>query len=201
MHIVCLDLEGVLVPEIWIAVAETTGIEDLRLTTRDIPDYDVLMKGRIRILDNNGLALSHIQEVITGIRPLDGALDFLERLRSKTQVIILSDTFYQFAKPLLEKLNKPVLFCNTLLLNGSGMIKGYRLRQNDGKRKSVEAFNGLGFRTLAVGDSYNDLSMLKAAEKGVLFRPPENIRKEVNAFPVTSTYEELDREIDRFLQT
>ncbi|ORC35993.1 phosphoserine phosphatase [Marispirochaeta aestuarii] len=197
MRVVCLDLEGVLVPEIWINVAEKTGIEELRLTTRDIPDYDVLMKKRLGILDEHSLTLKDIQEVISSMSPLPGAGDFLEELRSEYQVIILSDTFDQFASPLMRQLRWPTLFCNTLEVDDAHRITGYRLRQQDGKRKAVEALRSLNMRIIASGDSYNDISMLSSAHAGVLFRPPENIIAEYPEFPVTREYGELRREIDR----
>ena len=160
MEAVCLDLEGVLVPEIWIAFAEKTGIEKLRLTTRDIPDYHVLMNGRMNILREHGLTLKDIQDVIATIRPLDGAKEFLDKLRSITQVIILSDTFSEFASPLMKQLGWPTIFCNSLVLDDKGMLTGIRMRQEDGKRKAIEALRSCGFRTFAAGDSYNDLNMI-----------------------------------------
>jgi phosphoserine/homoserine phosphotransferase len=189
--IACLDLEGVLVPEIWIDVAERTGIEALRRTTRDEPDYDKLMRGRLAILDERKLGLPDIQSVIAGMAPLDGALDFLDWLRSRTQVVILSDTFAQFAKPLMQKLGWPTLFCNALEVAPSGRITGYRLRIADGKRQAVEALRAINFRIIAAGDSYNDTTMLKAADAGILFRPPPNVVADFPQFPVTTTYEEL----------
>jgi len=189
--IACLDLEGVLVPEIWINVAERTGIAALRRTTRDEPDYDKLMRGRIAILDEHKLGLPDIQAVIATMDPLDGALDFIEWLRSRTQVIILSDTFAEFAKPLMRKLGWPTLFCHGLEVDASGRIAGYRLRIDDGKRRAVEALRSIAFRTLAAGDSYNDTTMLKAADAGILFRPPANVIADFPQFPVTTTYDEL----------
>ena len=189
--IACLDLEGVLVPEIWINVAERTGIAALRRTTRDEPDYDKLMRGRIAILDEHKLGLPDIQAVIATMDPLDGALDFIEWLRSRTQVIILSDTFAEFAKPLMRKLGWPTLFCHGLEVEPSGRIAGYRLRIDDGKRRAVEALRSIAFRTVAAGDSYNDTSMLKAADVGILFRPPANVIADFPQFPVTTTYDEL----------
>jgi len=195
--IACLDLEGVLVPEIWIAFAEKTGIETLRLTTRDIPDYDRLMRGRLKILDEHNLTLADIQQVIRGIQPLEGAGDFLNWLRSEFQVIILSDTFNEFAAPLMEKLGYPALFCNSLEVNGDGRITGYRLRQNDGKTKAVAALKSLNFPVLAAGDSYNDTGMLQEADAGILFRPPQNVIDEFPQYPVTQTYAELREAILR----
>jgi phosphoserine/homoserine phosphotransferase len=189
--IACLDLEGVLVPEIWINVAERTGIAALRRTTRDEPDYDKLMRGRIAILDEHKLGLPDIQAVIATMDPLDGALDFIEWLRSRTQVIILSDTFAEFAQPLMRKLGWPTLFCNSLEVERSGRISGYKLRIDDGKRRAVEALRAIAFRIVAAGDSYNDTTMLKTADAGILFRPPANVIADFPQFPVTTTYDEL----------
>ncbi len=191
MIICCLDLEGVLVPEIWIQVAKKFGIAELKLTTRDIPDYDVLMRRRIRILKENGIKLATIQKVISGIRPLPGAKQFLDLLRSKAQVIILSDTFEQFAGPLMKQLGWPVIFCNTLLVDKKGFISGYRLRQRDGKKKAVEALRTIGFEVRAAGDSYNDITMLASANQGVFFNPPSSIAREFPRFKVTRGYPEL----------
>ncbi len=193
--IACLDLEGVLVPEIWIAFAEKTGIEKLRLTTRDIPDYDELMRGRLKILAENKLGLPDIQEVISGIQPLPGAKDFLDWLKTEFQVIILSDTFYQFAGPLMAQLGHPTLFCHSLVVDGEGRITDYKLRQNDGKTQAVKALKGLNFKTVAAGDSYNDTGMLKEAHRGILFRPPDNVIREFPQFPVTRDYEEFRTEL------
>jgi len=191
MKIVCLDLEGVLVPEIWIGVAERTGIEELRLTTRDISDYDVLMRQRIEILNENGLRIGDIHEVINALDPLPEAHEFIARLRELVQVAILSDTFYQFAEPLMRKLDWPSLYCNDLEIDAQGRVTGYRLRQPDQKREVVRAFKRLKFEVLAAGDSYNDLSMLDEADAGILFRPPEKLVEEYPHFPVTQTHEEL----------
>ena len=191
----CLDLEGVLIPEIWIAVAEKTGIKKLRLTTRDIPDYDELMRGRLKILDEHNLKLADIQEVIGTLSPLEGAKEFLDWLKSEFQVIILSDTFYQFAGPLMEKLEHPTLFCNELIVNDDGCITNYRLRQPDGKTKAVTALKGLNFQVIAAGDSYNDTGMLKVADAGILFRPPDNVIEEFPQFPVTRTYDEFKEKL------
>ena len=191
MLIACLDLEGVLVPEIWINVAERTGIAALRRTTRDEPDYDKLMRTRIAILEEHGLGLPDIQAVIGTMEPLDGALQFLDWLRGRTQLIILSDTFEQFARPLLEKLGRPTLFCNALEVDTSGRVTGYRLRIQDGKRRAVEALRALNFHVVAAGDSYNDTTMLAAADAGILFRPPQNVIDDFPRFPVTRTYDEL----------
>jgi phosphoserine/homoserine phosphotransferase len=199
MHIVCLDLEGVLVPEIWISFAEHTGIEELRLTTRDISDYDKLMKRRLAILEQNGLTLTDIQRVIGSMEPLEGAHEFLETLRSKTQVIILSDTFTQFATPLMKKLGWPTLFCNSLEVDSKGRIHDYTLRQKDGKKNAVHALQSLNFSIIAAGDSYNDITMLQSAEHGVLFRPPESVTEKYPQFPVTQTHQELLTEVEKQL--
>jgi phosphoserine/homoserine phosphotransferase len=189
--ILASDLEGVLVPEIWIAVAEKTGIERLRLTTRDIPDYDRLMAGRIAILHEHKLTLADIQAVIATIDPLPGALEFLDWARSQMQVIILSDTFYEFAAPLMLKLGQPTLFCNMITADASNSISGYQLRQTDGKRKAVTALRSLDFHVIAMGDSYNDTTMLAEADVGILFRPPTNIIAEFPQFPVLYEYDRL----------
>jgi phosphoserine / homoserine phosphotransferase len=197
--LIATDLEGVLVPEIWIAVAEKTGIERLRLTTRDIPDYDELMNGRIAIMREHRLSLADIQAVIATLDPFDGALAYLSWARAYTQVIILSDTFYEFAAPVMVKLGYPTLFCNSLEIDAAGNIAGYHLRQQHGKRLSVAAFKSLQFQVLAVGDSYNDTAMLAAADTGILFRPPDNIAAEFPQFPVVREYGELRRYIQRML--
>jgi phosphoserine/homoserine phosphotransferase len=184
-------LEGVLVPEVWIAVAEKTGIPELRRTTRDEPDYDKLMRGRLEILDTHGLKLPDIQSVIATLRPLDGALGFLDGLRTQTQVIILSDTFYQFAEPLMRQLGWPTLFCHELVVEPSGRIEGYRLRIPDGKRRAVASLKALRFTVHAAGDSYNDTTMLGEADRGVLFRCPDNVAVEFPQFRRTERYEEL----------
>jgi phosphoserine/homoserine phosphotransferase len=189
--ILATDLEGVLVPEIWIAVAEKTGIERLRLTTRDISDYDQLMRGRLAILREQHLTLADIQAVIATIDPLPGALEFLNWARAQIQVIILSDTFYEFAAPLMVKLGQPTLFCNTLAVDAASNISGYRLRQSDGKRKAVVALKRLDFHVIAMGDSYNDTTMLAEADAGILFRPPANVVAEFPQFPVLHEYEQL----------
>ena len=191
MVVTCLDLEGVLVPEIWIAFAEKTGIEKLRLTTRDIPDYDELMRGRLKILDENNLKLADIQEVIGSIAPIPGAKEFLSWLESEFQVIILSDTFSQFAGPLMEQLGYPTLFCHDLVVDEAGRIADYRLRIPDAKTKAVAALKLLNLKVIAAGDSYNDTGMLKEADVGILFRAPENVVEEFPQFPVTRTYEEF----------
>ena len=191
MIVACLDLEGVLVPEVWINVAERTGIAELRRTTRDEPDYDKLMRGRIEILDSHGLGIREISEVIAGLEPLEGAREFLDWLRERYQLIVLSDTFYDFAKPLMQKLDFPTLFCHDLEIDAGGRIRGYRLRMPDQKRESVRALRRINFRTIAAGDSYNDTSMLTEADAGILFRPPQNVVHEFPQFPVTHSYEEL----------
>lgn len=201
MHIVCSDLEGVFVPEIWINVAEKTGIEALRLTTRDISDYDVLMKRRIAILKENGLKMKDIADVIAGIQPLEGANEFIDWLRKKTQLIVVSDTFIQFSGPLMEKLGHPTLFCNTLEIDPDGIVSGYRLRQPDGKKKTVLALKSLNFKIVAMGDSYNDIRMLETADTGILFRPPQNVVKEFPELPVTHEYDELKKIIQRILSS
>jgi phosphoserine/homoserine phosphotransferase len=180
-----------LVPEVWIAFAEKTGIPELRRTTRDEPDYDKLMRGRLEILDRHGLKLPDIQRVISSMAPLDGALDFLEELRSRTQVIILSDTFYQFAQPLMRQLRWPTLFCHELVVEPSGRVAGYKLRLADGKRRAVESLKAIQFTVHAAGDSYNDTSMLKAADRGILFRCPDNVAAEFPQFRRTERYDEL----------
>jgi phosphoserine/homoserine phosphotransferase len=195
--IACLDLEGVLVPEIWINVADATGIEALRITTRDEPDYDKLMRHRIAILEQHGLGLPDLQQVIRRMGPLDGAREFLAWLRSEHQVLILSDTFYEFAAPLMEQLGHPTLFCHSLLLDAGQRVTGYRLRIQDGKRRAVMALKLLNFDVVAAGDSYNDTSMLAEADAGILFRPPDNVAKEFPQFPVTRTYDELRAAIER----
>ena len=199
MKMVCLDLEGVLVPEIWINFAEKTGIEELRLTTRDVPDYDVLMQGRLRILKERGLTLPDIQEVIGSLSPLPGALEFLNLLRAKTQVVILSDTFTEFAQPLMRKLGWPTIFCNELIVDPRGTITGYKLRQKDGKYKAVKALQSIGFHVFAAGDSYNDLTMIKAADKGALFCAPQRILQAEPQLPHAVTYGEFMKIIDTFL--
>ena len=191
MYIVCSDLEGVFIPEIWINVAEKTGIPELRLTTRDIPDYDVLMKKRLQILMENHLKLSDIQAVIDTMNPLEGALEFLDWLRSITQVIVVSDTFKEFAGPMMKKLGWPTLFCHSLSVDAGGMIASYDLRQQQAKEKTTLAMKSLNYQIIAMGDSYNDIAMLKTADRGLLFRPPENVIREFPEFPVTHDYDSL----------
>ena len=201
MQILCTDLEGVLVPEIWINVALKTGIEELKLTTRDISDYDVLMHKRLGILDQNGLKLKDITDVIETMAPMEGALDFLNWLRPQIQVVIVSDTYIEFAKPLMAKLGWPTLLCNSLSINGTGAISDYHLRQKDGKRHVVNAMHSLNYEVIAMGDSYNDITMLQTAEHGILFRPPENVIQEYPDFPVTTNYEELKAELGKVIKS
>jgi phosphoserine/homoserine phosphotransferase len=193
--LVTLDVEGVLLPEIWIAVAERTGIEALRRTTRDEPDYDVLMKYRLDLLAEHGLTMSVIADVIGGLSPLEGAVEFLDALRARTQVILLSDTFAEFARPLMAKLGWPTIFCHSLDVTDDRIV-GYRLRMADQKRHSVEAFQSLGYRVIAAGDSYNDTSMLLAADAGFLFHAPENVKQEFPQLPAYDTYDVLSAAID-----
>ena len=189
--IVCLDMEGVLLPEIWLAVAEKTGIPDLHLTTRDIPDYDELMTMRLTVLRQNSVTLQDIQNVTEELHPLDGASNFLHWLRERSQVVILSDTFYEFVNPLMKQLDYPTIFCHTLQVDQHGFIAKYVLRQRDQKRHAVHAFKSIGFRVLSAGDSYNDISMLQEADAGMLFSPPDSIREEFPQFPVAQTYTEF----------
>ena len=191
MQIACLDLEGVLVPEIWINFAERTGIDELRATTRDIPDYDVLMRQRLKILDEHNLKLADIQDVIAGMGPIDGAREFIDELRHNFQVIILSDTFYDFAAPLMKQLGHPTLFCHRLEIDDAGRVADYALRMPDQKREAVMALHKLNFKVIAAGDSYNDTSMLGEADAGILFCPPQNVIEEFPQFPVTTTYSDL----------
>tara|TARA_B100001250_G_scaffold146681_1_gene125601 strand:- start:609 stop:1226 length:618 start_codon:yes stop_codon:yes gene_type:complete len=194
MEIAALDLEGVLIPEIWIGFAEKTGIKELRATTRDIPDYDELMQQRLQLLKDNNLGLIDIQEVIGVMTPMDGAHEFVNWLKKRFQVIILSDTFYEFSEPLMRQLNYPTLFCHRLIVDELGVITGYKLRQKDPKRQCVKAFHKLNFRVIASGDSYNDTTMLSEADAGILFRAPENVISEFSQYPAVHNYEELKRE-------
>jgi phosphoserine/homoserine phosphotransferase len=196
VQIVCLDLEGVLVPEIWIAFAERTGIPELRRTTRDEPDYDKLMRFRLDLLRRHRLGLKDIQQVIAGMAPEPGARQFLDSLRLAYQVVILSDTFYEFAMPLMAQLNQPTLFCHRLEADASGFVAGYHLRLPDQKRAAVRAFKGLNFKVIAGGDSYNDTAMLGEAHAGILFRPPQNVITEFPQFPVVQDYPGLRAAID-----
>ncbi|MFZ5755768.1 MAG: bifunctional phosphoserine phosphatase/homoserine phosphotransferase ThrH [Pseudomonadota bacterium] len=197
MEILALDLEGVLVPEIWINFAELTGIPELRATTRDIPDYDVLMKQRLRILAEKKLGLPDIQQVIDRMGPLPGAVEFVDWARDHFQVVILSDTFYEFAKPLMRQLGWPTLLCHKLVVDGQGFIVDYTLRQKDPKRQAVKALKGLNYRVIAAGDSYNDTTMLAEADAGILFHAPENVIREFPQFPAVHTYADLKATIAR----
>ena len=199
MNIVCLDLEGVLVPEIWVAFAEETGIPELKKTTRDEPDYDKLMKWRLGILKEHGLGLKEIQETIAKINPMPGAKEFLDELRSMTQVIIISDTFTQFAAPLMKKLGWPTIFCNSLEVAENGEITGYRMRVENSKYSTVKALQSIGFETIASGDSHNDLGMIKASKAGFLFKSTEQIKKDNPELEAYETYEQLMEAIKKAL--
>ncbi len=194
MELACLDLEGVLIPEIWINFAEKTGIEELRATTRDIPDYDVLMRQRLRILDEHKLGYQEIQEVIATLSPLEGAVEFVNWLRERFQVIILSDTFYEFSQPLMRQLGFPTLLCHRLEIDENGRVVDYKLRQKDPKRASVKAFHSLNYKVIAAGDSYNDTTMLSEADQGILFKAPQNVIDEFPQFPAVFEYEDLKQE-------
>lgn len=194
MEIACLDLEGVLIPEIWINFAEKTGIKELRATTRDVPDYDVLMKQRLRILDEHGFGLNEIQEVISTLEPMEGALDFLNWLRERFQVVILSDTFYEFGMPFMKQLGYPTLLCHKLEVDEKGRIIDYKLRQANPKRQAVIGFHSMYYRTIATGDSYNDTTMLAEADAGILFKAPANVIAEFPQFPAVHSYDELKKE-------
>ncbi|MEH6583602.1 MAG: bifunctional phosphoserine phosphatase/homoserine phosphotransferase ThrH [Halioglobus sp.] len=193
MELACLDLEGVLVPEIWIEFAERTGIDALRATTRDIPDYDVLMKQRLDLLDQHKLKIDDIQEVIAELEPLPGAIEFVDWLRERFQVIILSDTFYEFSQPLMRQLSWPTLFCHRLITDESGRVVDYKLRQVDPKRASVKAFHSLNYKVIAAGDSYNDTTMLSEADVGILFHAPQNVIEEFPQFQAVHEYEDLKK--------
>lgn len=194
MEIACLDLEGVLVPEIWIGFAEKTGIDEFRATTRDIPDYNVLMKQRLSLLEKHQLGLPDIHKVIATMEPMPGALEFIQWLKSRFQVVILSDTFYEFSQPLMAQLEFPTLFCHRLVADEQGKIIDYKLRQEDPKRQCVKAFHGLNFRVIASGDSYNDTTMLGEADAGILFKAPENVISEFSQYPAVSEYADLKKE-------
>ena len=196
---VCLDLEGVLIPEIWIAFSEAVGIPELRRTTRDEPDYDKLMNFRLDLLKKNNLKLPDIQRVISGMEPLQGAVEFTNTLREKTQLIILSDTFEQFAKPLIKKLSWPTLFCNSLEITDDGTVSSYKLRQKNGKREAVKAFKSMNMRIFAAGDSFNDLAMIREADNGCLFRAPQTIREECGDLVCVDSFDDLLNEINKFL--
>ncbi len=197
--LIAMDLEGVFTPEIWIAVAEKTGVAELRLTTRDIPNYDTLMKNRLRLLEEHGLALHDIQAVIGEMQPLPGAVELLNWARSVSQLIILTDSYYEFIAPLKAKLGNPTIFCNSLEVDERNHITNYRLRQRDGKKQAVLAFKGLGFRVIAGGDSYNDVAMLREADHGLLFRPPANVVAEFPQYPVFTGYAELQAHLAKLL--
>jgi phosphoserine/homoserine phosphotransferase len=191
MHAVCSDLEGIWVPEVWINVARTTGIDELKLTTRDIKDYDELMTHRLKVLKKHGLKLRDIQNVIARIKPLDGALEMINWLKKMTRFVVVSDTFVEFADPLMDQLGRPLLFCNSLTVDSNNNITGYRLRQKDQKKKVVQALKSLNYEVIAIGDSYNDISMLKEADKAILARPPKNVIDDYPEFPVIHEYENL----------
>lgn len=199
MNFLCSDLEGVFIPEVWINVAEKTGIPELRRTTRDEPDYSKLMHFRMELLKQKGLKLHDIREVIASIRPLDGALELLEWIKQKVPMVIVSDTFTQFADPLMAQLNRPTLFCNELIIDGEGFITDFTLRQHDQKRKVVQALQNLNYTVIAMGDSYNDTSMLSQAEYGILFRPPDSVKQAFPHFPVAMDYEALKEIIQSVL--
>ncbi len=194
MEIACLDLEGVLIPEVWINFAEKTGIEALKATTRDIPDYDVLMKQRLRLLDEHGYGLPDIQKVIATLEPMEGAREFLDWLRERFQVVILSDTFYEFGMPFMKQLGYPALLCHQLEVNDDGKVVDYKLRQANPKRQAVIGFHSMYYRTIATGDSYNDTTMLAEANAGILFKAPDNVIAEFPQYPAVHTYEELKKE-------
>ncbi len=194
VELACLDLEGVLIPEIWIKFAEKTGIENLKATTRDIPDYDELMTMRLGELDKHGLGLNEIQEVISTLSPLDGAQEFVNWLRERFQVIILSDTFYEFAGPLMKQLGYPTLLCHKLTVDGNGKVTDYNIRQANPKRQSIVALKSLYYRTIAAGDSYNDTTMLAEADAGILFKAPQNVIEEFPQYPAVHTYDDLKQE-------
>ena len=199
MYIICSDLEGVFVPEIWVNVSKQTGIEELKLTTRDISDYNVLMKRRLELLRQNGLTLQDVQKVISQLKPLPGALEFLEWARSVVQVIIVSDTFIEFADPLLKQLGRPTLMCHHLTTDSAGNITNYNLRQKDAKKKVTESLQGLNYKVIGIGDSYNDISMLRKAEVGMLFNPPQNVIDEHGDLMVVRSYNEMKGIISRII--
>lgn len=200
MEIICLDLEGVLVPEIWIRFAQDTKIDELKITTREEPDYNKLMNYRISILRKHKLTISDIQQTISNIKPLDGAKEFLDKLRALTQVVILSDTFEEFASPLMKQLGYPTILCNSLTVDECNMINGIVMRMEDGKRKAIDAFRSLNYRTFASGDSYNDLTMIERADEGCLFRAPENILKEKPNLKLCKDYDEFYKTIEDFVK-
>jgi phosphoserine / homoserine phosphotransferase len=200
MYIICSDLEGVFVPEIWINVAKQTGIDELKLTTRDISDYNVLMKRRLELLRLNGLTLQDLQKVIATLKPLPGAADFIDWIRSKTQLIIVSDTFIEFAEPLIKQIGRPTLFCHNLTVDNNGIITNYNLRQNDAKRMVTESLQSLNYKVIAIGDSYNDISMLRKADFGVLYNPPQNVADENDDLAIATSYNELKEIISRIIE-
>ncbi len=199
MYVICSDLEGVWIPEVWINVSRVTGIEELKLTTRDISDYNELMQYRLKILDKHGLTLKDIQDVIDKIQPLQGALETIEWIKAKTQFIVVSDTFQEFADPLMQKLNRPTLFCHSLTVDEQNRIVDYNLRQKDPKRKVIQALKSLEYKVIAFGDSYNDISMLQEADQGILFKPPQNVIDEYPGFPVATNYEKLKMELGKYI--
>jgi len=200
MNILCLDLEGVLIPEVWIGVAERTGIEGLKLTTRDIPDYDELMTGRLALLREHGLGMADIQAVIGSMAPLPGAAEFLDWARTRVQIAILSDTFYEFAAPLMAQLGHPMLLCHKLSIDGDGKVADYHIRQPDPKRASVRAFHSLHYKCIAAGDSFNDTSMLEEADRGFFFRAPENVRAQFPQYAAADEYADLQTLIEGTLE-
>lgn len=199
MYIICLDLESILTPEVWVNVAKKTKIRELRLTTRDVPDYDALMKRRLKILRAHNLKLRDVQKVIQGMKLLRGALNFLNWLRKKCQVIILTDSFYEFVGPLMEKLFYPTVFCNWLEIDKNGFIKNYKLRQREGKKESIKAIKSLGFETIAIGDSYNDITMLEVADIGILFNASAKVKKDFPRFRAVNTYRELKLILKKYI--
>lgn len=199
MYIVCSDLEGVFVPEIWVNVSAHTGIDELKLTTRDISDYNVLMKRRLELLRKYGLTLRDVQNVISLLKPLPGALEFVDWLRSKTQLIVVSDTFTEFAEPLIRELGRPTLFCHHLTTDAMGIITDYNLRQEDGKKHVVESLQSLNYKVIAIGDSYNDISMLRKADYGILYNPPQNVSDENSDLEVVRTYASLKRILSKLI--
>ncbi len=199
MKIICSDLEGVFIPEIWVNVAEKTGIEELKLTTREISDYDVLMTKRLEVLDEHSLKLKDITDIISTVEPLEGALETLNWIRERAQIIILSDTFEEFARPLMKKLNYPALLCHSLVVDSDGKITDYKLRQANQKKQAIKAFKGLNYTTIAFGDSYNDTAMIKEADHGFFFRPPDNVIREFPDFDVIDTYDQLKKKMNFLL--
>jgi phosphoserine / homoserine phosphotransferase len=199
MYVICSDLEGVFIPEVWINVAKITGIDELKLTTRDINDYDVLMKRRLAILEQHNLTLKDIQKVISQIEPLEGALDFINWIKENWQFFVVSDTFIEFADPLMQKLQRPTLLCNHLTVDNNGKITDYNLRQKDQKRMVVKALHDLNYKVIAFGDSYNDISMLLEADKGILFKPPVNVINDYPDLPVVNNYEELRKILENYI--